>query len=89
MLPRLLYGLEVLSLSKKLLDELEKFHLETLKNIQSLPTRTANAVVYLLLGALPMTAELEKKQLGLFHAIVTRKKSNSTTVLETSIRYAA
>ena len=70
-LPRLLYGLEVLSLSKKLLDELEKFHLETLKNIQSLPTRTANAVGYLLLGALPLTAELEKKQLGLFHAIVT------------------
>lgn len=70
-LPRLLYGLEVLPLSKKLLEELEKFHLETLKNIQSLPTRTANAIVYLLLGALPLKAEIEKKQLGLLHAVVT------------------
>ena len=59
-LPRLLYGLEVLSLSRKQLDELEKFHLETMKNIQSLPVRTANSIVYLLLGALPLRAELEK-----------------------------
>ena len=59
-LPRLLYGLEVLSLSKKLLDEIENFHLETLKNIESLPTRTANAFIYLLLGALLLTAELKK-----------------------------
>ena len=70
-LPRLLYGLEVLSLSKKLLDELETFHLEVLKNIQSLPTRTANSVVYLLLGAFPLKAEIEKKQLGLLYSIVT------------------
>ena len=70
-LPRLLYGLEVLSLNKKQLDELEKFHLEALKNIQSLPTRTANSVTYLLLGALPLKAEMDRKQLGLFHSIVT------------------
>ena len=72
-LPRLLYGLEVLSLNKKQLDELGKFHLEILKNIQSLPTRTANAIVYLLLGALPLKAEIEKKQLGLFYVVVTSK----------------
>ena len=68
---RLLYGLEVLSLNKKQLDDLWKFHLEILKNIQSLPTRTANTIVYLLLGALPLKAEIEKKQLGLFYAVVT------------------
>ena len=48
-----------------------KFHLETLKNIQLLPTRTSNAIVYLLLGALLLKAELEKKPLGLLHAIIT------------------
>ena len=63
--------MEVLSLSKKLLDELETFHLEILKNIQSLPTRMANSVVYLLLGAFPLNAEIEKKQLGLLYSIVT------------------
>ena len=45
--PRLLYGLEVLLLNKGQLEELEKFHIENLKNIQSLPTRTANSIVYI------------------------------------------
>ena len=34
----------------------QKLIKKTLKNILSFPTRTANVVVYLLLGALPMTA---------------------------------
>ena len=44
--------------------------LEILKNIQSLSTRTANAIVYLRFGALSLKAEIEKRQLGLFYAIV-------------------
>ena len=74
--PRLLYGLEVLLLNKGQLEELEKFHIENLKNIQSLPTRTANSIVYLLLGALPLKAEIEKRQLGLFYSVI--KSENST-----------
>ena len=35
-----------------------------LKNIQSLPSKTANSVTYLLLGAVPIEAELEKPQLN-------------------------
>ena len=46
---------------------LETFHLETLKSIQSLPTRTANSIVYLLLGALPLKAEVEKGKLNYFN----------------------
>ena len=80
-LPRLLYGLEVLSLSKKLLDELETFHLEILKNIQSLPTRTANSVVYILLGAFPLKAEIEKKQLGLLYSMLTNRISVQKSVV--------
>ena len=75
-LPRLLYGLEILSLNMKQLDELEKFHLDILKNIQSLPVRTANSIVYLLLGVLPLRDELERKQLGLLYSII--KSENST-----------
>ena len=74
--PRLHYGLEVLLLNKGQLEELEKFHIENLKNIQSLPTRTANSVVYLLLGALPLKAEIERRQLGLFYSVI--KCENST-----------
>ena len=80
-IPRLLYGLEVLSLNKKQLDELERFHLEILKNIQLLPTRTANSIVYLLLGALPLKAEIEKRQLGLFYCYY-RWKFYTTKIME-------
>lgn len=81
-LPRLLYGLEVLSLNKKQIDELEKFHLDILKNIQSLPVRTANSIVYLLLGALPLKAELERKQLGLFYSTIKSENSTLQHVLQ-------
>ena len=61
-LTRLLYGLEVLSLNWKQLDELEKFHLETLRNIQSLPVRTANSVVYCFTGCTPFVDRIRKKR---------------------------
>ena len=62
----LLYVLGVVLLNKGQLEKLEKFHIEILKNIQSLPTRTATSIVYLLLGALPLKAEIERRQLDLF-----------------------
>ena len=62
-------------LNKGQLEELEKFHIEILKNIQSLPTRTANSVVYLLLGALPLKAEIKRRQLGLFYLVITSENS--------------
>ncbi|CAC5414819.1 unnamed protein product [Mytilus coruscus] len=46
-----------------------QFRLSSLKHIQSLPNRTATSAVYLLLGALPITAELHKRQLSLLHSI--------------------
>jgi len=63
--PRLLYGLETLNLQNKDLTALHSFHLSTLKHIQSLPNRTATSAIYLLLGILPINAELHKRQLSL------------------------
>ena len=40
-IPRLLYGMEILPLNQNLLDIMARFHTNTLRNIQSLPTRTA------------------------------------------------
>ena len=68
-IPRLLYGLETLNLKKKDMATLSSFHIGTLKRLQSLPIRTANSAVYLLLGTLPISAELHKKQLSLLHQI--------------------
>ena len=53
-LPRLLYGLEILPLNKTHIATLETIHKNSLRMIQSLPERTATAAVYLLLGALPV-----------------------------------
>lgn len=57
-LPRLLYGLEILTLTKSQLDQLSRYHIQTLKRIQSLPQRAATSAVLLLLGALLLEAEL-------------------------------
>jgi hypothetical protein len=51
------------------MEALSSFHLSTPKHLQSLPIRTANSAVYLLLGILPISAELHKKQLSPFHQI--------------------
>ena len=69
-LPRLLYGLEVLSLTQGQLDQLSRYHIQTLRNIQSLPQRTASAAVYMLLGALPLEAELHKKRLSMLNSVI-------------------
>ena len=66
----MLYGLETLNLQNKDMATLCSIHLSTLKRLQSLPIRTANSAVYLLLVILPISAELHKRQLSLFHQIV-------------------
>ena len=73
-------------LNKGQLDELEKFHIEILKQIQSLPTRTANSIVYLLLGALPLKVEIERRQLGLFYSIITSENSTLQQLLKRQIK---
>ena len=48
--PRITYGLEVLTLTKKDIEMLEKFQRKSLKQIQSLPDITPNVVTLGLLG---------------------------------------
>lgn len=71
-------GLEVLPLNLKQMHMLNKFHLETLRRFQSLPTRTATSAVYLLLGALPIEAELHKRILCLLYNLIT--STNDTVI---------
>ena len=49
--------------------ELDLKRVLALGGLQSLPIRTANSAVYLLLGTLPISAELHKRQLSLLHQI--------------------
>ena len=86
-LPRLLFGLEVLPLTATQISILAKFHIGNLRRFQTLPTRTAtSAVYYLLLGALPIEAELHKRHLSLLYNILT---SSNTTIKDLAARQIA
>lgn len=85
-LPRLLFGLEVLPLTKTQISILSKFHTCNLRRFQTLPIRTATCAVYLLIGALPLEAELHKRHLSLVYNILT---STNKTITELSNRQIA
>lgn len=86
--PRLLYGLESLCLTKGQIDQLSRYHLQTLRNIQSLPQRTATAAVYMLIGALPLEAELHKRQLGLLHSVVISENASLKELVQRQLAYS-
>ena len=77
---RLLYGLEVMPLKKSLIS-MEQFHKSSLR----IPERTATVAIYLLLGALPVEAEIHKKQLSLLHAILNSDNRKIKAVLDRQI----
>ena len=81
-LPRLLYGLEILPLNISQLEILNKFHLKNLRNFQSLPDRTASGVVYLLLGALPIEAEIHRRQMSFLHNVLSCENSTIQELTE-------
>ena len=81
-LPLLLYGLEVLVLTKGQLDQLSKYQIQTLRNIQSLPQRTSVSAVLLLLGALPLEAELHKNRLSLAFRVINSENPTLKSLVQ-------
>jgi hypothetical protein len=82
-LPRLLYGIEIFPLSKTHFDMLNKFHMKNLMNFQSRPSRTAKGATLLLTGALPLEAEIHRRQLSFSHNILA---CNNTTIQDLAER---
>ncbi|CAC5395287.1 unnamed protein product [Mytilus coruscus] len=74
---------EAIPLNKTNIAQLESFHRTNLRHIQSLPQRTAIAAIYLLIGGLPIEAELHKKQLSFLHNLLS---SNVQRVKDIIIR---
>ncbi|CAC5390136.1 unnamed protein product [Mytilus coruscus] len=64
------------------MSELKQFHLKTLRCFQSQTIRTATAAVYMLLGALPVEAEIHKKQLSLLYSILASENTKLKNLLE-------
>ncbi len=69
-LPRLLYGLEVVHLNNTNIKILTTYHNRTLKRLQSLPLRCANVSLYILLGCLPVIAYIHSKRLITLGSII-------------------
>ena len=69
--PRLLYGLEVLNLSRKDISMLEQYQRKALKQIQSLPDKTHSSAVLAMLGILPLECVIHKNMLNLFGRWIT------------------
>ena len=67
--PRVIYGLETLSLMKKDIENLEKFLRKSLRQIQGRPDKPPNRIFLSLLGVLPLETVIHKNSLNLFVSI--------------------
>ncbi|VDI51816.1 Hypothetical predicted protein [Mytilus galloprovincialis] len=74
-IPRLLYGLDVINISRNDMEKLEVYHRKLIKQIQHLPIRTANSASLLLLGRIPIIGEIHKKILKTFGNIIRNDES--------------
>jgi hypothetical protein len=77
-LPRLLYGLDVIRLTKTDIKNLSTYFVQLPKQIQHLPVRTSTAAVLILAGQIQIEAELLK--LSLFRNIAENKGSMENNI---------
>jgi hypothetical protein len=68
-MPRLLSAVETVLLNITEMKALEDFHRKTMRQIQNLPPRTAIPAIYILMGTLPIEAEIDRRRLTLFWSI--------------------
>ncbi len=61
---------------------LSRFHVNIYRRIQSLPERTATGIVYLLLGALPIEAEIHRRQLSFLYTVIACKNDTIQSLTE-------
>lgn len=88
-IPRMLYGLEVLSYNQTDLKKLEAFQTKTLKQIQHLADRTANVAASALLGVPPISAQIHKNTLNLFYGIIQNPGTVEYSVAERQLAIKA
>lgn len=62
-IPRMTYSLEALNISTTDMKRLEVHQRSTIRQLQSLPTRSANCALYILFGILPIEARIDKMRM--------------------------
>ena len=80
-MPRVMYGLDFINIGTTNIRKLETAHRSILRNIQTLPRRTVIPALHILLGVLPIQANIEQKQMS---SIVSL--ANNKTILDVIIR---
>ena len=65
----MIYGLEVVLITQTEIQQLDRYHCKHLKQIQGLPDHKSSAVLYLILGTLPLQAHLDKAVLTLYGSV--------------------
>jgi hypothetical protein len=79
--PILTYGLEALKLENEHYQALETFYKGVLRKIQHLPDNTATPAIYLLLGCIPLKAQIHVKLLTFFAKILRSLESTEYNVI--------
>ena len=74
-IPRLLYGLDVIKFMNEDIKNVSLYQRKLLKQIQNLPERTSNAAALLLLGQIDIESEINKRILKLFGSIIRNEHS--------------
>ncbi|KAK3105783.1 hypothetical protein FSP39_005674 [Pinctada imbricata] len=82
-IPRLLHGIELLNIRKSDIDALERYQRKFLKQIQTLPERTASVAVLSLLGAKTIEAQIDTRIITTFLNIA---KDPRTTEFQIAVR---
>ncbi|CAC5378654.1 unnamed protein product [Mytilus coruscus] len=72
---RLLYGLDVITLTTKDIKNLSTYFRKLLRQIQHLPDRAANVASHLLLGRITIESEIHKRILKTFKNIIRNENS--------------
>ena len=78
---RMLHSLESVVTPDTLLSKMELFQREALRRIQHLSQRTANCAIYILLGALPLQAIIDKNSLKFFVSILRQPHSTENQLI--------
>ena len=81
---KVVYSLEYLNIGTTLMKKLTAGQNEVLRNIQTLPQRTATSSLYILLGTLPVQATIEQRQLSCIPSI-----AKNDTIFEVMINQIA
>jgi hypothetical protein len=74
-IPRFLYGLDVIQLTASDVKNLNVYFNKLIKQIQHLPERTANVGALLLLGQIPIEGQIHKRMLCTFRNVIASTNS--------------